>query len=240
MGGPSGPPKRDSQAIAEVQASLSIMGGLANIQGVQSCVINLVADESNIGHTVGPLTLVVSGTDFRSDFTGPNGVVTLSTGNGSPYRTVAGTPRKVATHVTRAWFWPALVASELAAEYRNPDYSFLYKGVSTLNGVPVVVVATVSQATRIESLVTPQTWYFDSTNSLPIRVEYRLPDRKRPDLSQVGAVDLSKYQAVESVLYPFYAVLWINGKSDGVRTVGSVLPNAVISPAEFAAPGGIQ
>ncbi|HEY6466710.1 MAG TPA: hypothetical protein VIY69_12005 [Candidatus Acidoferrales bacterium] len=239
--GASGPPQRDAQALTAVQASLNAMGGIANIAALQTCVINIQADESAIGRAVGPLVLTVSGSQFRSDFQGPNGTVTLSTGGGTPFRVSKGKAVKVASHVTQAWFWPALVASELAAEFQNPNYSFVYKGNSSVDGTSVIVVSTILQSSRINSFVTPQNWYFDSSTALPVRVEYRLPDNKRPDLAQAGAADLSKYQNIGGILFPFQAVLWIGSKADGTRTIVSIEPNPAVTASDFAAPaGGLQ
>jgi hypothetical protein len=235
------PTVRDPQAIAVVQTSINAMGGAAAIAQVQNLVVNMQADESSAGGAAGPLVLTVSGTEFRSDFQGPNGVVTLSTGNGTPYRTNQGATKKVSQWVTRAQFSPVLIASILTNEFQNPNYSFQFKGNSTLGSNSVVVIATVSQASKVDSQVTPQTWYFDSSTGLPVRVEYRLPDNGRSKFFLTGAADISGYQSVAGVLYPFQASLSVGTKSLGTRTVTSVQPNTGVSATQFAAPaGGIQ
>jgi hypothetical protein len=232
---------RDPQALSVVQASINAMGGAVAIAQVQSWIVNMQADESSIGRAAGPLVLTVSGGELRTDFQGPNGLVTLSSGNGTPFRTMQGATKKVSQWVTGSQFVPVLTASILAKEFQDANYSFQFKGTSTIGSTSVVVVATVSQDTKLNSRITPQTWYFDSATSLPVRIEYRLLDNHRSDVFLLGAADISAYQAVDGVLYPFQTSLYMSGKPLGSRTVTSIQPNAAVAASQFDAPaGGIQ
>lgn len=231
---PASPPERDPAALSEVQASLAALGGLASIQQVQTCALNLQIDGSPGNHSSGPLILTISGSEFRSDFQGPSGTVTISTGNGKPFRLANGKSAQSPSYVTRAWFWPTLVASELARELEDPHYAFTSASNTTIGSESVVVVETVSQATDLDAIVTPQKWYFDPATNLPLRVEYRLPDTLHPDRFQTGAVDLSKYQAVGSVVYPFVSTVSISGREDEVQSVTSIQQNISIPSSEFS------
>jgi len=114
-------------------------------------------------------------------------------------------------------------------------------GTTTLGTQTVTVVKTVSQSTRDDTRVTPQTWYFDGASNLPVRIEYRLTDQTIQSRFLPIALNLSSYQAVSGVLYPDNVVVWINGAQIEVLHLVSVQTNASISSSIFDVPaGGVQ
>jgi hypothetical protein len=140
--------------------------------------------------------------------------------------------------VARAWFVPALVGSVLLKELQDTNYSLEYGGASTIGAEAVVIVKTSSQATFDDSFVTPQTWYLDSATNLPIRVQYRLPDKHHPRRFLVSTIDLGNFQPVSGVMYPFQATESTSGQQTGLITVATIQPNANITAATFDSPAG--
>jgi len=128
----------------------------------------------------------------------------------------------------------------LVKELQDPNYSFQYLGVKSLQGISVEVLSTSSQSTHIDSIVTPQTWYFDTTSGLPVRIEYRLFDNKYLSRYETAAVDLSEYRIIGGIQYPFQAVRWSEGSKRGTVTTVSVQSNANINPSVFDTPLGGQ
>jgi hypothetical protein len=156
----------------------------------------------------------------------------MMTGHGRP-GTINGTSQALPTYVVQAVFVPVAVASVLAQELGNPKMSLRFKDSETLGTEPVEVITTALETDYPDNVVTPQTWYFDTSTGLPVRVEFRAPDMKAPTNSFPVAMDLSDYQSVSGVAYPFKVVSTLNGKNQAVFTVQSVVVNSGIPPSEF-------
>jgi hypothetical protein len=235
-----GTPIRDPQALAVVQRSIQSLGGSAHLGQLQDCVVRAQVEPlDGSGITSGSLIWTKSGAEFRSDFPTAKGTATVATGHGKPFRKTEGEVKTVPKHVLRALFVPAFVSFALLAELDTPTYSIEYVSPGTVGAEAVTIVKTYSDATPLDSVVTPQTWYFDNTTGLPLRVEYRLPDHYFPSKYLVDSVDLSDYRLVSGILYPFHAVRSILGHQVSDISVSSVASNTNIPPSVFDA-GGAQ
>jgi hypothetical protein len=223
-------PVRDPQAVSIVQSAITAMGGTA-ILAIQDCIVQAQAAPG--GRLIsGPVTWRVAGAEFRIDAPGANGTSSLMTGHGKPGM-ISGTSKAVPTYLVQAVFVPVAVASVLAQELANPNMSLRFKDSETLGTESVAVVTTAMEMNYPDNVVTPQTWYFDTSTNLPVRVEFRAPDMKRATNFAPTAVDLTNYQSVSGVAYPFKVVSTLNGQTQAVFTVQSVVVNSGIPPSEF-------
>jgi len=151
-----------------------------------------------------------------------------------------GTTQQLKEPVLRAMFVPALVGSVLLQAINNPNYSLEYGGTGVVGTTNVAIVKISSQATRSDSFVTPQTWYFDASTGLPLRIDYRLPGERDFRGFLPATLDLSSYSAVAGVLYPFQSVATIAGRRTISTTVASITVNPAIHSSTFDAAGGAQ
>lgn len=229
-------PVRDAQAVQIVQAAINALGGAQAIGQVQSCIVQTQVS-ANAGLPGGQGTWTVSGSEFRSDFPYTQGTATVATGHGHPFSTLNGTTTALPISVAQAWFVPFLASSVLLNEFQTQTYSLQYKGTGTVGTEAVSIVRISSQATWLGSVVAVQNWYFDGSTGLPIQVDYRLPDVRYPTRHTVARVNLSAYQPVSGVLYPFQASKSI-GKHTMSYTVSAVQPNANVASSQFDAPAG--
>jgi len=235
-------PIRDPQAVQTVQASVTAMGGAELISQIQSYIVQgQVQRVSVTNNPSGTIVWTVAGTESRSDYPSAQGTATLASGHGNGFQNANGTITKVPPHIFRSLFVPALVASVLLRELQDSNYSVQNGGTSTIGSEPVTIIKTSSQATRMESMVTPQTWYFDSGTKLPVRVEYREPDPKILSRGVHASYDLSGYEPIQGVLYPLKAIKSIDQHQNAVLQVSSIQPNATVAPSVFDSPaGGVQ
>jgi hypothetical protein len=230
-------PVRDAQALDVVQRALTAMGGPA-IAAIQDTTIQAQSDASAEPQSIsGMMTWKMAGAEFRIDGPGPNGTASVLTGHGKPTAT-NGTTKALPTYVTQALFVPVAIASVLAQELANPMMSLRFKDNETLGTESVTVVTTALEMDYPGNVVTPQTWYFDASTGLPVRVEFRSPDIRQAVNFIPSAVDLSNYKTVSGVAYPFTVVSSVDGKTQVVFTVQSVVVNSGIGSSEFDNPGG--
>ena len=225
-------PVRDPQALDVVQKAIIAMGGPA-IALIQDCTVQAQSDAvPGAQATSGAMTWRMAGAEFRIDGPGPNGTTSVMTGHGKPGM-INGAATALPTYVTQALFVPVGIASVLAQELANPKMSLRFKDNEMLGTESVAVVTTALEMDYPDNVVSPQIWYFDTSTGLPVRVEFRSPDTRKPTNSFPSAVDLSDYQLVSGVAYPFKVVSSLDGQNQIVFTIQSVVVNSGISPSAF-------
>jgi len=236
-------PIRDPKAIELVTSSVNAMGGTATIGQVKDYVVQAqfqgFAEFGSVPS--GQIVWTVAGREYRADYSTPTGTASLSSGNGTPFRNNNGDVKNIIPHAVRSLFVPALVGSVLLAELQDSNYSFEYQGPGSLGSEPVIIVKTSSQASELDFEATPQTWYFDSATSLPVRVEYIIFDSTYWTRSAPGSIDLSDYKAVGGILYPFQVVDWYRETKINTLTITSIRGNIGVPSSVFDFPaGGVQ
>jgi len=230
-------PVRDTEALAVVQKALAAMGGPA-IAAIQDCTIQAQSDAAHGAQAIsGTMTWKMAGAEFRIDGPGPNGTASVTTGHGKP-AIINGATTALPAYVTEALLVPVAIASVLAHELANPNMSLRFKDTETLGNESVMVITTALEMDYPDNVVTPQTWYFETATGLPVRVEFRSPDMRQPTNFNRSAVDLSNYKAVSGVAYPFTVVSSVDGQTQVVFTVQSVVVNSGIAPNQFDSTGG--
>jgi hypothetical protein len=236
---PIAAPVRDAQAITVVQNAISALGGSSLIGQAQSWLVqgNMTsAPEAPIQS--GSFVWKAAGTEFRFEVTTPTGSYVFVTGHGNPARTTNGTTIQLAAHIARAMFVPALLRPVLLRELQDPNFSIRYSGVGNTAGASVVMVTTAAETTYPDNVVTPQVWYIDSSTGLPVRVEFRAPDGRRPGNFLPVALDFSRFSAVSGVLYPMNVIYSVNGNPVQMFTVNSIQINSNVSSGDFDGPAG--
>jgi hypothetical protein len=233
------PVQRDPQAVAVVERSIAALGGAEHIGQIADCTVEVQVQASQ-GSTVssGMSVYKFAGAEYRADSTTAEGTRTLASGHGKPFAIASGATKGIPPHVMRAMFSPAMAAVALLHDSNDANYSLLYKGTGTLGAEQVSIVEISSQATWIDALVTPQTWYFDNGSGLPVRVEYWSPDFRNPRHHADSAVDLSEFRNISGAFFPFQYTTSMNGTPTKTVTVTSVQVNTGILSSAFDAPAG--
>lgn len=230
-------PVRDQQALDVVQKALTVMGG-TTIAAIQDCTVQAQSDAApGTQGLSGTMTWRMAGTEFRIDAPGPYGTASVMTGHGKPVA-INGTTKPLPMYVAQALFVPVAIGAVLAQELANPKMSLRFKDIETLGTESVAVITTALETDYPDNVVTPQTWYFDSSTGLPVRVEFRSPDIRQPTNFIPSAVELSNYHWVSGAAYPSNVVSYLDGRTQFVFTVESVVVNSGIGPSEFDSTGG--
>ena len=200
-------PIRDADAVKVVQASINAMGGAPAIGQAQNCIIRAYVQQSSEPNKPNDTVVwTISGSEFRSDLSTTQGIETMATGHGKPFHSAQGRTLNLPAHVTRALFPAPAVAQVLLRALQDNTRSLEYRGTSTIESVPVNVVGTASQASRLDASITQQTWYFDNATGLPVRVEYSVPGAQILTRSAKSALNFSNFQAMSGVLYPAHTI----------------------------------
>jgi hypothetical protein len=230
---------RDAQALDVVRKALTAMGGPA-ISAIQDCTVQAQSDAAPGAQAMsGTMTWKMAGAEFRIDGPGPNGTASVMTGHGKPGM-INGVATALQPYVIQALFVPVAIAPVLAQELANSKMSLRFKDNETLGTTSVTVVTTALETDYPDNVVTPQTWYFDTSTGLPVRIDFRSPDTRNPNNFSSSAVDLSNYKAVSGVAYPFTVVSSVDGRTQIVFTVQSVVVNSGIPSTQFDSTGGAQ
>ena len=232
---------RDPQALVVVQAAINALGGATVIGQIQSWTIQgqMQGSDGNNNQS-GTVIWQKAGPEFRMESDTDTGAHYVVTGHGKPGSGVGTMTKSLPAHMIRAMFVPPLVGANLLAELQDQNWSIQSGGTALLGSEQTTVINTSSQTNRTDALVTPQTWYFDSSSGLPVRVEYRLPGVTGPKLFLTAATNFAAYQAVVGALYPFQLTNFRQGNQSNVVTLTSISPNASVASSQFDAPGGVQ
>lgn len=230
---------RDQQAVTAVQNAISALGGASLIGLQQSWVAQgSVTGNSAASALSGTFTWEAAGSEYRFAGSSSSGQSLFVTGHGNPTQVSAGKSQAVSPYMAQAMFVPTLVGPVLLQELQNQAYSIRYSGTDTIGSESVVKVTTAAETKYPDNVITPQTWYFDVTTGLPIRVDFRSPAPKNP-ASYVGErFDYSNFRAIAGVVFPLQVDVTIAGQLQRTFVVNTVSVNASIASSDFDPPGG--
>jgi hypothetical protein len=233
----SGQVARDHDALNVVQGAVNALGGAAAIGQVQSWqaqgqLTSVAPDKTAI---TGTITWEMAGPELLLASTTNRGPGAFLTGHGAPAMVSNAKSWQLPSHVMASIFIPALAGSILLNDLQNTSFQLRFLGKKTLGQESVSVVRIM--ATGVPDFEdTAQTWYFDATTNLPIRVEFRIPSMQRPEVGQYGAFALSDFQTASGVLYPHQIVNFRQGKQIGSVTLQAVKVNPTLPSSDFDPP----
>jgi hypothetical protein len=226
-------PVRTPEALGIVQDSVAALGGADAISNLRNFVVQGNFTATDYKAQSGNVVWEVAGQELRFDFPASEGMRTIATGHGSSFVRSNGEARWMPDHTIRALFIPPLVARTLITAARNLETSIEFGGDGIVGKTPVKIVTISSQTSRLDSIATLQTWYFDSASGLPIRVEYRLPDREDVRHFLTASADVSNYKSISSVYFPLQANITVAGSESGTITISSIAINGPIQASDF-------
>ena len=187
----------------------------------------------------GSIVWEVSGSQYRSAFTGPNGTTLIATGHGSPFIDTNGTVQQTNATILSAMFVPALVASNLWTELQNPNYSLHYVGPGTIGSENVVIVETSSQATRAFFKVTYKCGISIHRATPPVQIQYQatIQPRRCINISTV-TMNTTLPPCTSRRALPLRPSLYSVSNRQRTITVSSVTLNQTIAtPTKTSLPG---
>jgi hypothetical protein len=242
--GPPAPipiPVRDEQAVVAVQNAINALGG-ASLIGLQRSwlVHGNVTASPGAPMLSGSFIWEAAGSEFRFAGSNPSGQNLFVTGHGKPTQVSISKSQAIPPHMARAMFIPALVGPVLLQELQNQSYSIRYGGTSSIGAESVVIVTTAAETTYPDNVVTPQTWYFDGSTGLPVRVDFRSPAPKYPPGYVAERFDYSDFRAIAGTIFPFQINLSINddGQTLEAFSVSTISINAALTSSDFDGPSG--
>ncbi len=231
--------QRDPQALAVVQNSIAAMGGAAAAAQVTDTVVTgSIAPSTGSSIKGGAFVWKTAGSDFRYEKQGNASNQAFVSGHGRPTSIRNGAVTAFEPHIALASPPLHLPVVVLARVVANQDYAVTFLGRAEVNGAPAIKVHISLETDPISALVSPQDWYFDALSGLPLRVEHRFPDNRRPENFVSAAEDFSDFRIVAGLLVPFRITSHENGAPVAVATVMTVTFNNNLSPTEFDAPAG--
>jgi len=235
-------PRRDPQAWATVQNALAAMGGLSNISTIQNVVVqgtSHVTPTDDSGEYCN-FTWISAGRDFRYENNATSGGHILVSNGGNPRDLRDGTWSAVTPILARVELPYHIPALALLIEAGNPAYSFIYVGVGALNGRAAIHIQSRDDSDQIETLYSPQDWYFDAKTGLPMRVEYQSPLMPNRDGLSSASIDFGNFSSISGILVPFQLNMTY-GPVSLTAAVSSVAFNSAVDPSTFlASDGGTQ
>jgi hypothetical protein len=238
-------PPRDPQALATVQKAVAALGGAtlsqirdASVQGS----IKILTSSKNESLTVLWEDAWGKGApSFRRESHFGTSTSVLVSGNGQLADSQDGIATKVPRHISFSCAAVHLPGIILASQLNNVAYSFKFLETTAVNGLSAIHVQSALTTDPISSALSLQDWYFDSSNGLPLRVDYRIVNS--PDLLNPGVVSMQfdVFRTVTGVLVPFRLTeTGLAGEQD-IVTITSVTFNSGLSASEFLPPtGGAQ
>lgn len=231
---------RDPDATQSVQRALDALGGADAISKIQDWTAHATIDPQQ-GNPEAPGTAIwkISGSESRTDMTTSQGTYSTVSGRGKPYVETPSATYRLPIHSILAEFYSPFVAQELWRQFVDPKCSFEFLGPRSLNGKSVIVIKTSSQASLVHSLVTPQVWYFDADTGLPVRVDYKWPDKNKAGLSVELSVVLSDYEAKNGILFPFGSIVSLQNSVWRIDKVTEIEMNTSLAPSLFDAKEGL-
>ena len=234
-------PQRDTAAVAAVQEAVTALGGYTAVGLiVDARVTGTIAPASGSSLPAGRFVWEDAPPEFRYTLQTPTGARAFVSGHGQPAFEKNSVVHALYPHMATASFPFHLPAVVLAHQLGNVNCSVRLIGNSTVAGNPAIHVRMSVDTNSVSAQVTPQDWYFNSVTSLPLRVEYRLPQNRRPDDFSVEAEEFSNFQKVNGLQIPYRITIYRDGVLQGAATINSVAFNVGLSPSEFDLLQGVQ
>jgi hypothetical protein len=160
---------------------------------------------------------------FQATVRGP-----MANGNVSYTLGWEATPKRA--RLTQSLFVPAVIAPVLLDESKNSQFVIWYGGTTTIDSKLVTTI--LFSVVGVPSF-TSQTWWFDTATGLPRRVEFQLPAELGSRKSFPGVIDLSNFEVVSGISYPFQIITILGVKPPQVITIQSVSPSTAPPSTSF-------
>ncbi len=180
-----------------------------------------------------------AGAEFRYENTAADGSEVTVSGHGHPATSSGGTVKKLPERAAYVDFPAHLALLQLAKALIGSNYSVEWDETTQINGVQAIHIHTTDSTNRVTQLLSRRDWFFDSGTSLPLRVEYEIPDLHNPNISSRGALEFSDYRSVSRVLIRFQYTQYLDGQPVAVTKLTSVTFNVGLSSGDFDL-GGAQ
>jgi hypothetical protein len=207
-------PASDPQAVAVVQAAITALGGAVTISQVQSWTLQASVQ--------GPTA---------------NGEVsyTMSTVPDTSWYVVSANGTTKPAPGIRSLFVPVAVGSVLTTESQDPRFLLKYRTSTSLGSKTVAVIDFYVPGVPFVA----QVWCFDTSSNLPVSINFRLPAELGERISPQGVVNLSGYQTVSGVLYPFLLSVSIeHAHLPEVITIQAVTPSSSVLHGDYNSSAG--
>jgi len=186
----------------------------------------------------GTVTILTRGTNQSSEqIQTPSGFTSVYS-QGRASRIIGGSFTKVSIEsavTSQSTYFPLPL---LVAATANPDFSFKYIGLETLNGTPVRHVqfwntfASISDLQPLANFSVRDVW-LDSASGLPRRFSFTRRSAGGSSPGVVVDVVLSDYRNVTGVLYPFSIQVSLNGTPWATIAIQNVTLNSGLSDSSF-------
>jgi len=233
------PTQRDVQALAVLQNAVAAMGGTAAVfQVADTVIVGNIQPPPGSAAQARTFKWKTSGPNFRYEFQSGTTTQVFVSGHGNPANERNGTVKALSPLIALAnppLHFPALVLTSVVT---NTDYSVTSGGKTTVNGSQAIKVHIFLNTDMLSALVSAQDWYFDAVSGLPLRVEHRLPDNRRPENYVQATEDFADFRVVSGLLVPFKITSYESGSLVAVETITSVSFNNGLSSTEFDVPAG--
>lgn len=236
-------PRRDSQAIALLQASVRAMGGNVPSDSVATGSVVVVAGSLT---TSGTVRILTRGTDQSSEqFQSPSTTGSVTYSRGSAAETTNGATRQLSLERSSTSQSLCFPLQFLVGALANPDESVQYIGPEPIGAQStqhVRVRDTYASRSTLQSLAnfTIYDVWVDSATGLPVRIS---TVRREGGGSSPGIafdVSYSNYQTVTGILFPFTVQQSLNGTPWKTITITSVQPNTGLTDADFPVAQGAR
>jgi len=238
MAGGQKAPQRDASAITTVQNAIAAMGGSGWSRVTDSVTTGQMTPAQ--GSPVQPASFVYKtlGGEVRYDTTGDSWTHVFASGHGKPAGSQSGNVRALPYHVIFGQSPLHLPALVLTTALADSNYSLIDKGTTQIQGKAALVVQSSYSATQQVAAITLQTWYFDASTGLPLRVESRFPDTNNMGSWTDAATDFSNFSQVGNLVVPLTMNNSEAGISVAVVSVSNVQFNVGLDPSQFDLLGG--
>lgn len=233
-------PQRDASAIATVQAAMAAMGGPSWANVTDSVTTGKMTPTKDSPVQPAAFVYKTLGAEVRYETTGDSWAHVFASGHGKPAGSQRGNVRALPYHVILGQaplFLPALV---LTMRLADSNYSFIDKGLTQIQGRKAFVVQSSYAVNQPISEITLQTWYFDSSTGLPLRVESRFPDTTNMSSWTEAATDFGTFSQVGDLVVPLIMNNSEAGVAVAVVSVTTVQLNVGLDPSQFDLLGGGQ
>jgi hypothetical protein len=204
--------QRDPQALRVLEAAFTAMGTLPADSAASGTVTTVAGSLIENGS----ITILTRGTDQTSEQIQTSNAFTYIYSRGRASTIDNGSPGKLPMDVSVSAACPYFPLPLIAGALANPDESFAYIGLETLNGTGVQHVqfwntfASIPELQHLSHLSLRDVW-IDTTTGLPQKISFTRPSESDSNVRIHVDVHLSEYRNVSGVIYPFRVEVSLNG-----------------------------
>jgi hypothetical protein len=239
------PVATNTQAVALASSALAALNGTTQVSDVTltgTGTRTVGADVESGNFTLKALGDYQSRLDFVESAGTLSEVFNLSSNTPQGFWLgTDGTQHPVASHNCLAgevWFFPSL---SVLAQASSTNYTALYVGLETKNGVSVQHIQIVPQSSAVSAVsnqmlaqIATTDVYLDSSSYLPVAIAFSTHPDDNANLNIPVEIDFSNYQNVQGVSIPFHVQKLMNGSLLLDLTVQSAQVNTGLTSAVFS------